>query len=311
MGTSMREDRFPIGPFRDYESNPILKPEGGFSSKGLYNPSVWKEGDRFYLFFRGENEDGLTGRIGLATSEDGLHFICNEEPVIVPSEEYDQGGCEDPRIVKLDETYYLLYVGNSGRYHVSNICIARSKDLTHWEKLGRVLTPKEGSWNSGQLKAGVILPERVNGYYVMYFMGEKEPWRTAIGIAYSENLMDWFEPIDKPIITPRFGYFDSQGVEPGPTPLIIEEGILLIYNGWGEDCLYKPGGILFSKGDPTLVLKRTKKPLLSLQRDYGREFGKLNHCVAEGLVREEDRWLLYYGAADRFSCVAIWEERER
>lgn len=308
MGASMRGDRFPVGPFVDYEGNPILQPRQGFSSKGLYNPSVWREGNLFYLFFRGENEDGVTGRIGLATSEDGFHFVCYEEPVIVPSEEYDQGGCEDPRVVKLEDTYYLLYVGNSRRYHVSNICIARSKDLTRWEKMGRVLSPKPGGWASGQLKAGVILPERLNGYYVMYFMGEKEPWKTAIGLAYSENLMDWFEPVHQPVVTPRPGYFDSQGVEPGPTPLVIDEGILLIYNGWGEDCIYRPGGVLFSKEDPALILKRTEEPLLSLHKDYGREFGQSNHCVAEGLVRERGRWLLYYGAADRFCCVAIWEE---
>lgn len=310
MGASMRGDRFPIGPFQDYEGNPILHPQKGFSSKGLYNPSVWREGNRFYLFFRGEGEDGLTGRIGLAMSEDGFHFICQKEPVIVPSEEYDRGGCEDPRVVKLEDTYYLLYVGNSQRYHVSNICIARSKDLIHWEKLGRVLSPKPGSWASGQLKAGVILPERLNGYYIMYFMGEKEPWKTAIGLAYSENLIDWFEPVDQPVMAPRPGYFDSQGVEPGPTPLLIDEGILLIYNGWGKDCVYKPGGVLFSKKDPALILKRTEEPLISLQKDYGRDFGQSNHCVAEGLVREKDRWLLYYGAADRFCCVALWGEEK-
>jgi len=306
----MRREDFPIGPFRDYEGNPILKPEGGFSSKGLYNPSVWREGNRFYLFFTGADETEMNVWIGLATSEDGFCFVCHEEPVIVPGEEYDRGGCEDPRIVKVDGTYYLLYVGNSRRYHVSNICMARSNDLIHWEKLGTVLTPRKGSWTSGQLKAGVLLPERLNGYYIMYFMGEKEPWRTAVGIAYSENLCDWFEPVNEPVLLPRPGFFDSQGVEPGPTPLVTEEGILLVYNGWGEDCIYKPGGVLFSKEDPTHILKRTEAPLLLLQRDYGREFGQPNHCVAEGLVRNKDGWLLYYGAADRVCCVAIWEEKE-
>ena len=31
--------------------------------------------------------------------------------------------------------------------------------------------------------------------------------------------------------------------------------------------------------------------------------------VAEALVKDETRWLLYYGAADRVCCLAIWEER--
>lgn len=299
---------FLIGPFIDYSGNPILKPSDGFYSKGIYNPSVLKEGKSFYMFFRAEADDGLTGRIGMAESDDGFHFNCQKEPLISPEDDFDKLGCEDPRIVKIGDTYYLTYVGNSGRYNVSNICIATSKDLIGWKKLGPVLKPKRGSWCSGQIKAGVIVPERIGQRYVMYFMGEEKPWKTLIGIAYSDDLINWYEGLDKPLITPRAGYFDSEGVEPGPTPLLIEEGILLIYNGWREDCLYKPGGILISKEDPNKILKRTESPLLIPSKDYGSEFGTGNHCVAEGLVRDENRWFLYYGAADRLCCVAIYEE---
>jgi predicted GH43/DUF377 family glycosyl hydrolase len=110
---------------------------------------------------------------------------------------------------------------------------------------------------------------------------------------------------------PREGYFDCTGVEPGPTPVILNEGTLLIYNGWGRDCTYKPAGVLFSREDPTMVLQRTNEPLLVLSRlvlsrDYGGQFGGGNHCVAEGLVKHRDRWLLYYGAADRLTCLATY-----
>lgn len=299
---------FPIGPFIDYPKNPILRPSDGFQSKRLYNPSVLKEGNKFYMFYRAESEEPLTGRIGFAESEDGFHFICHKEPILSPGDEFDRGGCEDPRIVKLGDTYYLTYVGNSMRYGVSNICLAISKDLIHWEKVGPVLTERPWDWDKGQIKAGAIVPERINGKFVMYFMGEKEPWETAIGIAYSDDLINWYEPLDRPIVEPRVGYFDSKGVEPGPTPIIIDEGILLIYNGWCDDCVYQPGGILFSKDDPTKIINRTVSPILSLLRDYGSEFGTGNHCVAEGLVKDRNRWLLYYGAADHFTCIATYEE---
>lgn len=311
MDTSMNHNSFTFGPFRDYEENPILKPTKGFQSKGLYNPSVLKEGDKFYMFYRAECNDGFTGRIGLAESEDGFRFTCHEEPVLTPGEDFDKGGCEDPRIVKLDETYCLTYVGNSQRYEVSNICIATSKDLLHWTKHGQVLNPQCGSWDSGQLKAGVIVPEKINGRYVMYFMGEEKPWTTAIGIAYSEDLLHWFEPLEKPVLITRAGYFDSQGIEPGPTPVVLDEGILLIYNGWEKDCIYNAGGVLFSKEDPVKILWRAKKPLLELSKDYGREFGAGNHCVAEGLIKVGRKWFLYYGAADRFVCLATYEEEDR
>ncbi len=89
-------------------------------------------------------------------------------------------------------------------------------------------------------------------------MGEARPWVSAIGIAYSHDLYNWEEPLDQPIMLPRDGYFDSKGIEPGPNPVVIDKGILLIYNGWGEDNIYKPGGVVFSKEKPTKILKKDK-----------------------------------------------------
>lgn len=90
----------------------------------------------------------------------------------------------------------------------------------------------------------------------------------------------------------------------------MDEGVLLVYNGWGEDNIYKPGGVVFSKEKPAEVVIRKKVPLLSLPREYGRKYGTANHCVAEGFIRDRDQWLLYYGAADRLVCMAIYKEKE-
>lgn len=298
-----------IGPFRDYNKNPILKPDSGFDSRGAFNPAVIKEGDNYFMLYRAESpDDSLTGKIGLARSQDGINFVKYPEAVIVPDEDFDRFGCEDPRLVKVGGTYYLTYVGNRGRYETVNICLATSNDLIHWKKHGAILMlPKD--WAQGQMKAGAILPEKINERYVMYFMGEKEPWKPAIGLAYSDDLTSWDEPLSEPVLLPRIGYFDSQGVEPGPPPVLTEEGIWLIYCGWAEDCVYKVGAALFSREDPSVILERSGEPILST-KDWGKTFGGIaNHIVAEGLVRDENRWLLYYGAADRACCLATWEVR--
>ena len=306
----MKANDFPVGPFEDYAGNPILTPSKGFQSRGVFNPTVIKEESSFWMLYRAETKDGLTGRIGIAQSTDGFYFTPHPEPVLIPDKDFDRGGCEDPRVAKVGDTYFLFYVGNSRKYHVSNICLATSKDLIHWRKHGPVLEARKGGWDSGQLKAGVIVPEKIDGKYAMYFMGEVKPWVSAIGIAYSDDLYHWEEPLHQPILLPRDGFFDSQGIEPGPNPIITDEGILLIYNGWGEDCIYKPGGVLFSKEKPTKVLKRTDEALLNLSQDYGRKYGTLNHCVTEGLIKHNNQWLLYYGAADRLVCIAIYKEEE-
>jgi len=299
-----------IGPFLDFKQNPVLMPGSGFDSKGAFNPAVIREGDDYFMLYRAERlEDSLTGRIGLARSQDGINFIRHPEPVMVPDEDFDRFGCEDPRLVKVGGTYYLTYVGNRGRYETVNICLATSNDLIHWKKHGSILIlPKD--WARGQTKAGAILPEKINDRYIMYFMGEKKPWKTAIGLAYSNNLVNWHEPVSEPVLLPRKGYFDSQGVEPGPPPLLTEEGIWLIYCGWAEDCVYKIGAALFSNEDPSVILERLDDPILITAKDWGKTFGGIaSHTVAEGLVKDKNRWLLYYGATDRACCLAIWEER--
>jgi predicted GH43/DUF377 family glycosyl hydrolase len=299
-----------IGPFRDFNENPILLPGLGFDSKGAFNPVVVKEGSEYFMLYRGWSlEDGLTGRIGLARSRDGFNFTKYLEPVIVPDQDFDRFGCEDPRLVKVGGTFYLTYVGNRGRYETVNICLATSTDLIHWKKHGPIpMLPKD--WAQGQTKAGAILPEKINEKYVMYFMGEKEPWKPAIGLAYSDDLINWNERLSEPVLQPRKGYFDSLGVEPGPPPLLTEEGIWLIYSGWTKDCVYKVGAALFSREDPSVILERPTEPIFTPARNWGEFFGGIpNHVVAEGLVKEGNRWLLYYGAADRACCLAIWEER--
>ena len=299
-----------IGPFLGFKRNPVLMPGSGFDSKGAYNPAVIREGDDYFMLYRAESQEyDFTGRIGLARSQDGINFVRHAEPVIVPDQDFDRFGCEDPRLIRIDETYYLTYVGNCGRYETGNICLAASKDLIHWEKHGSILKLQK-DWDRGQTKAGAILPEKLNDRYIMYFMGEKEPWKTGVGLAYSNNLANWHEPVSEPVLLPRKGYFDSQGVEPGPPPLLTEEGIWLIYCGWAEDCVYKIGAALFSNEDPSVILERSDEPILITAKDWGKTFGGIaSHTVAEGLVKDKSRWLLYYGAADRACCLAIWEGR--
>lgn len=142
----------------------------------------------------------------------------------------------------------------------------------------------------------------------MYYMGEAEPWNASIGIAISRDLLKWEKFSHEPVLRPREGSFDSKGVEPGPNPVLTEEGVLLVYNGWGEDNVYRAGAALFSREDPARVIKRTDEPILTLKKSYGSGFGAKNHCVAEGFIKDEGLWLLYYGAADRFICLATYEE---
>jgi len=178
---------WPNGSFIKYEHNPILQPTAGFESKSVYNPAVIVENGKFSMLYRAEGENTGTGAIGLAFSEDGIHFERYvNNPVIVGEYEYEKEGVEDPRIVKFGDTFYLTYTG-AGDRTTGNICLATSKDLIEWDKKGEILQPRSGAWNSRQIKARAIVPEKING---------KNGWNEELMHKTSWTLFSKEEPTD-------------------------------------------------------------------------------------------------------------------
>ena len=106
-------------------------------------------------------------------------------------------------------------------------------------------------------------------------------------------------------MSPRKGYFDSVGMETGTNPVLIPEGILMVYSGWGADNVYQVGGVLFSNEEPARVLWRSEEPILEPAVDWEARFGVSNHVVREPLLWHRGRWWLYYGAADKVVCLAF------
>jgi len=270
----------------------ILYPQGeDFERDRVYNPAAIVKGDTIYMIYRAEGSGTGTGAFGLAESGDGLNFIrYDKNPIFVPEHKFEKGGCEDPRIVKFEGIYYLFYAGNESKTP-GNICLATSEDLIHWKKHGEILQP-EYDWEEAQIKAPAPVPLKINGKYWMYYQGEREAWKAKIGLAYSEDLIHWTQALEKPVMIPRKGYFDSRGTEPG-VAVVIDKGIFLIYNGWGGDStnINKAGWALFSKENPAELIARCSSPIISLPHD---------HVFAESLVKFENKWYLYYGVADKW-----------
>jgi len=285
-----------IGPFVRCRQNPILTPCGtSWQAKAVFNPAAIVHQGKLYLLYRAEDHTGAgkwngTSRIGLAVSDDGIHFRRSDRPVLEPTEPYERpGGCEDPRIVRVGKTFYLTYTAYDGR--TARLCLATSTDLRRWRKHGPVFGDYPG-WT----KAGAILAEPIHGRYVMYFGNEK------VSIAYSDDLIHWHsrhEPV-LPVRSDR--YFDNVVVEPGPPPLLTPYGILLIYNGVDEHHRFAAGQVLFDRNNPERIIARLEEPFFTPQTDYERRGQVPNVVFLEGLVRWDGRWMLYYGAAD--SCVA-------
>ena len=304
---------------------PILGTKVKWDEKDVFNPAAVVRDGKVYLLFRAEDTIGKyagTSRIGLAVSEDGLHFTKMSEPVLFPGNDemkiYEwEGGIEDPRVVESeDSTYILTYTAYDGK--LARLCLATSKDLTHWIKHGLVL---KGTYTDTWSKSGAIVAkltgdrmvaQKINGKYWMYW-GD-----TDLFLATSENLIDWM-PFEengkaKPVLKPRPGYFDSRLVESGPFAMVTERGIVLLYNGMNLDTggdaaiaagAYCAGQALFDKSDPSKLVDRSEKNFLMPDQPYEME-GQVNQvCFIEGLVHFKEKWFLYYGTADSKIGVAI------
>ena len=288
-----------LGAFvRLNQGQPILSPQGeGFEANGVFNPAVVKMGDRFVMLYRAQDKQGIS-RLGYATSPDGVTFTREAAPVLGPEAEYERGGgVEDPRLVQIDGLYYLTYTAYNGKD--AQLALATSRDLRRWDRKGVILPAYKGRWNVNWTKAGAILPQRIGGRYWMYYMADAKAARDQTGIAFSTDLITWTEALDQPVLPRRPGRFDSRVVEPGPPPMLTRDGVLLIYNGADDRLIYRTGWALFDRDDPTRLLARSEQPLFEPLTEWEKVGQVPNVVFVEGLVVEPDRWLLYYGAADK------------
>lgn len=299
-----------------------------------FNPAAIVRDGKVVVLYRAEDDSGEmkigghTSRLGMAVSEDGIHFERRTEPVFYPSNDNQlqresPGGVEDPRLVESpDGRYILTYTQWSRNTHVFTIGIAASSDLEHWTKFGPIFGT-DGKYAHWKYKsAGIVtriqdnrlIAARIHGSYWMYW-GEGE-----IHLATSDDLIHWHPLEDKNgapkvLLRRRPGRSDSAFPETGPPAVLTSRGIVLLYNAKnasddtrdpdiGEGA-YTVQEALFSSSRPDRLIARTDTPVLepalawekSGQYAAGTTFG-------EGLVLFHGKWWLYYGSADSFVGVA-------
>jgi len=334
-----------IGPFeRPSDAAPVIAPKKDslfpdpMSGKPVhwealhtFNPAAVVRNGKVYVLYRAEDDSGEmriglhTSRLGLAESEDGIHFTRRKEPVFYPDNDSQKerewpGGCEDPRIVESEDgTYVLTYTQWNRRK--TDAAIATSRDLIHWTKHGPALGAQgkyaELSYKSAgivtRVQGGRLIAARIGGKYWMYW-GE-----VVVRLASSEDLIHW-KPVEDArgeplvVLAKRAGHFDSSFPETGPPPVLTAKGIVVLYNGKnasvGRDPAlgpnaYAAGEALFAADDPAKLIARTDAPVFQPELPFEKT-GQYaaGTTFAEGLVWFRNQWLLYYGCADSMVGVA-------
>ena len=236
----------------------------------------------------------------LARSKDGIGFEIENSPTIRPSNDYETFGLEDPRISLIDGTYYINYVG-VGPFGVTT-CLASTKDFNTFERHGVIFSPDN--------KDVVLFPERVEGkYYALHrpvssLFGKQEIW-----IAESPDLCCWGN--HRYLMGPRPDYWDEIKIGASAVPFKIvletsypEQGWLEVYHGVDRNNRYCLGAILLDSQEPWKVIARTEKPIFEPEADYECNGFFGNVVFSCGLLCEDEKLKIYYGAADTVICYA-------
>jgi len=303
IGRADQTFNLPFGLWARASETPIVSPQGTtWESAGTFNPAVVLHNGKVVMLYRAQDTSG-TSRLGYAESKDGIHFARRPEPVLAPEADYEKdGGVEDPRLQKFGDTYYLTYTAYNKKD--AQLCLATSRDLVHWEHKGVILPAYKGNWNKGWTKSGAIVPEKIDGRYWMYWLGSAADKTDQMGLSYSTDFIHWTEATETPVLPKLPGRFDSRVVEPGPPPTLTSSGIVLIYNGADDQLVYRTGVAIFDSHDPRKVLYRSDTPIFAPQKEWEKVGQVPNVIFVEGMARMKDRWLFYYGGADKYVGVA-------
>jgi predicted GH43/DUF377 family glycosyl hydrolase/ferredoxin-NADP reductase len=274
-------------------------------------------------------KEGNYSSIGFCKLHGPLNLIeRSNSPILSPEYEYETHGIEDPRIVKIEDTFYLTYIAFDGATALG--ALATSKDLKHFEKQG-IITPKikinefknivqpigkvtnkyfSMNIGDGYLmdKDVVFFPRKINNKF--YFMHRIKPEIQIVGVDSLEELNDsfwenYFEHFHEHImLSPRFSQ-ELSFIGSGCPPIETKEGWLIIYhgvNGHEGGYTYSVRVALMDIDNPQREISRLPYQLFKPQNDYELN-GVVNKvCFPTGTAIFGDTLYIYYGAAD--DCIA-------
>ena len=198
--------------FKRYSKSPIISPKDIISShpemidvSSVFNPGGIQFDNKILLLLRVQNRGRETLTVK-ATSDDGIHFSIDNQPVIFSGmDNFDEivFHIYDPRITKIENTYFVM-----AAMDVVGKCLLglfTTKDFYSLEFLG--IKGEEDNRN------GVLFPEKINGKYTSFDRPNKSLVESgvttgnAIWYSESDDLIKWESK--KLVMEGRLHYWDE------------------------------------------------------------------------------------------------------
>jgi predicted GH43/DUF377 family glycosyl hydrolase len=261
--------------------------------------------------------------------------------VLFPQLEYESHGIEDPRITKIEGTYYITYTAFDGVNAMGTLAL--SKDLVHFEKYG-IIVPQvtydefkhlvgfvadinvkyERFNNRNNLltipdkqilvwdKNLIFFPRRIDGH--LFFLHRIKPDIQIVGVKALEELTKefWDQYLihirENIVISSKYDH-EASYVGGGCPPIETEAGWLIIYHGVHDTpkgFVYTACAALLDLDNPQTELSRLPYALFSPEYQWELNGEVNNVCFPTGTALFEDTLYIYYGAADeRIACASV------
>ena len=220
---------------------------------------------------------------------DGTAPLC--ERVIFPNAKGESMGMEDVRFVAFTEKNKTQYIGTYTAYdgHQISPQLIITEDFIHFKA--------RSMYGAAVSDKGMgLFPEKIDGKYVMIGRQGGE----NITMMYSDDLFIWndYEVIMRPADTWGYVQLGNCG-----SPIKTNEGWLLITHAVGPIRKYVLGAILLDLEDPSKIIKKLNKPLLSPNEEE-REGYVPNVVYSCGSMAHEGNLILPYAMSDSASTFA-------
>lgn len=293
-------------PIWRYSENPIIGRNPIDHVARIFNSAVIPYENSFIGVFRGEQNNGIP-YIYLGRSNDGIHWEFEEEKITFVDEEGQEfmpRYAYDPRLVKVEDTYYIIWCQD---FYGASIGMAKTQDFKTFVRLENPFLPFN--------RNAVLFPRKVNGNFMM-LSRPSDSGHTPFGdifLSESPDLVYWGK--HRHVMGKGREWWQSLKIGGGAAPIETNEGWLLFYHGVSGTCngfVYSIGGAILDIDNPSVVKYRCENFLLTPETWYEERGFVPNVCFPCATIcdPEDGRIAIYYGAADSYVALAFTRAEE-
>lgn len=288
-------------PVWRYTENPIIPRNPLPGVARIFNSAVMPYEGKFIGVFRGEQVNGIP-YIYLGHSEDAIHwtFDANKIPFVDENgEPFMPPYAYDPRLVKIEDTYYIIWCQDA---YGAALGMAKTQDFKTFTRIENPFLPFN--------RNGVLFPRKINGKFLL-LSRPSDSGHTPFGDIYlseSKDMEYWGH--HRHVMGKSPEWWENVKIGGGAAPIETSEGWLLIYHGVTNTCngfVYSIGGAILDREQPSRVLYRCGNFLLTPEEWYEERGFVPNVCFPCATLQDADtgRIAIYYGAADTYVGLAF------